>query len=237
LDLPGLAELFNAVGGRFVTPVEELARKAGQCRAIVFDWDGVFNAGRKGHASASGFAEADSMGTNMLRYGLWSNLGRLPLAVIISGENNQSAIGFATREHFDAAYTGMRDKKQVIEHVCDRHELRPAQIACIFDDINDLPMAEVCGLRFRVRRDASPLFAAMADDSGFCDYVTGAESGGFAVREICELMLGLMDVYTDVVESRLAYDARYRDYFNARQSAETLLYGQEGAAIVCRNAG
>jgi len=146
LDLPGLAEKFNAAGGRFVTPVEEVARRVGQCQAIVFDWDGVFNAGRKGHASASGFSEADSMGTNMLRYGLWRKLGRLPFAAIISGENNQSAIAFAEREHFDAAYTGMRNKKQVIEHVCAQHELQPEQIACVFDDINDLPMARMCGL-------------------------------------------------------------------------------------------
>jgi 3-deoxy-D-manno-octulosonate 8-phosphate phosphatase (KDO 8-P phosphatase) len=236
LDLPGLAEKFKAAGGRFVTPVEELTRRLEQCQAIVFDWDGVFNAGRKGHAATSGFAEADSMGTNMLRYGLWRKLGRLPFAAIISGENNASAIAFAEREHFDAAYTGMRDKRQVIEHICDQHELRSEQIACVFDDINDLPMAEICGLRFRVRRDASPLFAAMADDSGFCDYVTGANADRYAVREVCELMLGLMDAYTDVVDSRVAYDTSYQDYFKTRQSVTTCLYGQDGEVIVLHNA-
>jgi len=236
LDLPGLAEKFKAAGGRFVTPVEELTRRLEQCQAIVFDWDGVFNAGRKGHAATSGFSEADSMGTNMLRYGLWRKLGRLPFAAIISGENNASAIAFAEREHFDATYTGMRDKKQVIEHVCDQHELRPEQIACVFDDINDLPMAEICGLRFRVRRDASPLFAAMANSGDYCDYVTGANADRYAVREVCELMLGLMDAYTDVVDSRVAYDTRYQDYFKTRQSATTSPYGQDGDSIVRRDA-
>jgi len=236
LDLPGLAEKFKAVGGRFVTPVGELTRKLDQCQAIVFDWDGVFNDGRKGHALASGFSEADSMGTNMLRYGMWRKLGHLPFAAIISGENNASAIGFAEREHLDAAYTGMRDKKQVIEHICDQHELRSEQIACVFDDINDLPMAANCGLRFRVRRDASPLFAALADSRGFCDYVTGANADRYAVREICELLLGLLNAYTDVVDSRVAYDARYQDYFNARQAVTTCLYGQQGESIVRRDA-
>lgn len=234
MDLPGLAEAFNAAGGRFVTPVEDLKRRADQCQAIVFDWDGVFNSGRKGHGLSSGFAEADSMGTNMLRYGLWQKHKRMPFAAIISGEKNESAIAFAEREHFDAAYCGMRDKKQVIEHICAQHDLQPQHIACVFDDINDLPMAEVCGLRFRVRREASPLFAALADSH--CDYVTGAASDQFAVREVCELMLGLMGTFADVVNSRVAVDAQYQQYFKLRQAAVTGLYGEEGTMIIRRDA-
>ena len=95
MALPGLVEKFTAAGGNFVTPVEELIQKLAECRAVVFDWDGVFNAGRKGHTSSSGFAEVDSMGTNMLRYGLWRRQGELPYTAIITGENNESAIGFA----------------------------------------------------------------------------------------------------------------------------------------------
>jgi 3-deoxy-D-manno-octulosonate 8-phosphate phosphatase (KDO 8-P phosphatase) len=234
LALSDLVERFSAAGGCFVTPVEELTHKLEQCRAIVFDWDGVFNAGRKGHSSSSGFSEADSMGTNMLRYGLWRRLGQLPYAAIISGENNESAIAFAEREHLTAVFTGMRDKKQVITHICENDDLQPQQIACVFDDINDLPMAAECGLRFRVRRNASPMFAEFADRREYCDYVTGANSDSFAVREICELMLGLMNSYTDVVASRVARDARYEDYFTIRQAVVTRLYGQEDEAIVRR---
>ncbi len=234
MALSDLVERFSAAGGCFVTPVEELTHKLDQCRAVVFDWDGVFNAGRKGHSSSSGFSEADSMGTNMLRYGLWRRLGQLPYAAIISGENNESAIAFAEREHLTAVYTGMRDKKQVITHICDNDNLRPEQIACVFDDINDLPMAAECGLRFRVRRKASPMFAEFADRREYCDYVTGANSDSFAVREICELMLGLMGSYSDVVASRVARDARYESYFTIRQAVVTRLYEQEEETIVRR---
>ncbi len=231
MELPGLFEKFTAAGGNFVTPVEDLKKKVAVWRAVVFDWDGVFNAGRKGHTSSSGFSEADSMGTNMLRYGLWRRLGELPYAAIISGEDNESAIAFARREHLTAAYTGMRDKSQVIAHLCDEHNLRPQQIACVFDDINDLPMAKMCGLRFRVRRQASPMFADFADRGEFCDYVTGANASSYAVREVCELLLGLMDSYADVVESRIARDDAYEEYFRARQSVVTDCYGQRDDVI------
>jgi len=235
LDPADLAGLFAAAGGRFVTPPDEVAEKLAECRAVVFDWDGVFNDGRKGAASGSGFTEADSMGTNMLRYGLWRRLGALPVTAIISGENNESARAFAAREHFDAAYTGMLDKRQVIEHLCALRGLRPEQIACVFDDINDLPMAALCGLRFRVGRSASPLFAKHADGQGWSDYVSGAVGGEFAVREICELMLGLMRCYADVVASRTALDDRYREYLGLRQKIPPAFFGQDGDAIVRRD--
>ena len=231
----GLVEKFGEAGGRFVTPVDELRDKLGECRAVVFDWDGVFNSGSKGLSAQSGFSEPDSMGTNMLRYGLWRRLGQLPFTAIISGADNDSAIAYARREHLTAVYTGMRDKRQVIEHICNEHDLEPEQIACVFDDINDLPMAAVCGPRFRVRRSASPLFADLADRGGYCDYVSGAESNAYAVREICEVMLGLLGTYTDVVESRIARDDRYESYFRTRQSVVTRLYGQQGAAIIRRD--
>ena len=231
MALPGLVEKFTAAGGNFVTPVEELIQKLAECRAVVFDWDGVFNAGRKGHTSASGFAEVDSMGTNMLRYGLWRRQGVLPYTAIISGENNESAIRFAEREHLTAVYTGIRSKQHVIEHLCGEHDLRPEQIACVFDDINDLPMAEVCGIRFMVRCSASPMFADYVERRDHCDYVTGAESGGYPVREICELSLGLLDAFDDVVTSRVAYDAEYNQYLKARQSVVTDCYGQQNGVI------
>ena len=225
---PGLVERFTAVGGKFVTPVEELSRKLDDCRAVVFDWDGVFNAGQKGSVSSSGFSEADSMGTNLLRYGLWRRLKQLPYTAIISGESNESAIAFANREHLTAVYTGIRKKQHVITHICNERTLQPEQIACVFDDVNDLPMAKICGLRFRVRREASPLFSEFVDRQEFCDYVTGANSEGFAVREACELILGLMDVYADVVKSRVASDADYEKYFKARQATKTDVIARVG---------
>lgn len=232
---PGLVDRFAAAGGRFVTPAAELTAKLDQCRAIVLDWDGVFNSGRKGGARSSGFSEADSMGTNMLRYGLWRRHGQLPYTAIISGEDNESAIAFARREHLTAAFTGIRRKQDVISHICAGSDLHPHEIACIFDDINDLPMAEACGLRFMVRRDVSPMFADYVERHALCDYVTGAISGGYPVREICELLLGLMAVYDDVVASRVASDADYEAYFKARQAGDTGVFGQEGDAVVPRD--
>lgn len=224
MALTEIVKKFNAAGGRFVTSAEQLSARLDECRAIVFDWDGVFNDGRKAQATSSGFSEADSMGTNMLRYGLCRHSGALPYSAIISGEDNESAVAFARREHLTAVYTGIRKKQDVIAHLCEENGLQPQQVACVFDDINDLPMAEMCGLRFMVRRDASPLFADFVERRQYCDYITGASGDSYAVREICELILGVMGFYSDAVESRTACDADYEYYFQARQSVNTTCY-------------
>lgn len=227
-SLTTILAAFRDAGGRFVVPIEEMALKLGNCRALIFDWDGVFNAGRKGQAAASDFAEADSMGTNMLRYGLWRKLGALPYTAIVSGEDNESAINFARREHFTEVYTGVQDKRHITERVCGREGLNPQQIACVFDDINDLPMAEMCGLRLMVRRTASPLLAEYVARRSLCDYVSGAASGNYAVREICELLLGLLGNYETVLDSRVAFDGEYQTYLQNRQNVVTGMFGKGG---------
>lgn len=217
----GAAARFAELGGIFLADVGDLCSRLTSIRALVFDWDGVFNLGAKSQSTASGFSEADSMGTNMLRYGLWRRNGSQPTAAIITGADNPTAESFAKREHFQTVFRGIANKRVAIGQLCDRHGLEPSEIACVFDDINDLGMAAECGARFLVRRAASPLLQDFVARNNLCDYITAAEGDRFAVRECSELMLGLIGMFDDVVRSRSAHDADYRKYFSARQSIET----------------
>ena len=144
----------------------------------------------------------------------------LPGAAIITGEPNASAEFFAEREHFDALYQRVKDKRAALSEFCGRRSLEPQQVACLFDDINDIAMASECGLRILIRRDASDLLCDYLCRREICDYVTASQSGNFAVREATELMLGLSCLFEDVVESRVAFDAQYQAYFAARQAVE-----------------
>ena len=192
-------------------------------RGLVFDWDGVFNRGVKGEGSASTFSEADSMGTNLLRYALWRRDGALPRCAIITGEHNPSARRFCDREHFDALYQGIKDKRAVCDSFCAKHGLERSELFCVFDDVNDLGMAEGCGIRVLVRRAASPLLADFVTQHGMADYITGCASDSYAVRESAELLIGLMEAFTVIVKSRVAFDDSYRSYFAARQAVTTEL--------------
>ena len=216
-----VAACFSRLGGRFLAEPPRLARRLREVRGLVFDWDGVFNRGVKAGEAGSPFVEADSMGTNLLRYALWRRHRALPPAAIITGEANDGAERFALREHLHALYSGIRGKAEAMTHFCAEQRLDRRQIACFFDDVNDLAMAGGCGVRILVRRDASPLWRDYVVDRGLCDYVTGTGPEGGAVREAAELLTGLLGAFEAVIDSRAALDAEYAAYLSARQAVRT----------------
>jgi 3-deoxy-D-manno-octulosonate 8-phosphate phosphatase (KDO 8-P phosphatase) len=217
-----LENRFSKLGGVFVTPVGVLAERVRSLRGLVSDWDGVFNQGAKGEGAESTYSEPDSMGTNLLRYALWRSGGReLPISALITGAENPSARGFALREHFHAIYYGVRNKTAAIEALCRTHDVSSDRLLCIFDDVNDLGMAFACGIRVFVQRSASPLLRDYVVRQGLCDYMTGHTAERHAVRETCELLLGLLGSFDDVVASRVAWDRDYAAYFTARQAVAT----------------
>jgi 3-deoxy-D-manno-octulosonate 8-phosphate phosphatase (KDO 8-P phosphatase) len=221
LEIGAIERLFSERGASFLSSAEALSAKLESIRAFVFDWDGVFNTGAKGAGHASSFAEADSMGTNLVRYAHWRMHAELPVTAIVTGADNPSAVQFAEREHFSVVYARLTDKSKVLIALRERYGIDAGQIAYVFDDVNDLAVAAHAGLRFLVRRDASPLLQEYVARRGLCDYITAAEGGRYAVREVAELLLGILQCYDDVVTSRLDWDADYARYFAARQAADT----------------
>ncbi len=230
-DNQRLAEIFTALGGTFVTPATEISARLQDIQAVVFDWDGVFNDGFKGEGLPSIFSEADSMGSNMLRYGLWRQNNTLPVAAIISGEQNQTARHFASREHFHHVYLGIPDKRAALAHLCTIQKTRPENVAFIFDDVNDLGMAAQCGLRLMVKRQASPLLQNYAINNNCCDYITSNCGSAHAVREAMEFMLGFIGNFDAVIGSRTRYDEMYQGYFDQRQAIVTQSFYNDSGVI------
>jgi 3-deoxy-D-manno-octulosonate 8-phosphate phosphatase (KDO 8-P phosphatase) len=104
---------------------------------------------------------------------------------------NSSAVNFAQRENFDAIFLNYKDKEEALEILGKRVDCSPDRTAFICDDVLDLGVAKLCLLTFFVRRKASPLTEKYVRENQYCDYITGREGGEFAVREICELLIGL----------------------------------------------
>jgi 3-deoxy-D-manno-octulosonate 8-phosphate phosphatase (KDO 8-P phosphatase) len=210
-----------------MTPARVLAERVKNIRGLVADWDGVFNDGAKGEGITSTYTEPDSMGTNLLRYALWrARSAQIPVFALVTGADNPTARGFARREHFHAVYNGTRDKTAAMAALCSTHRLATGQFVCIFDDVNDLGMASGCGIRVLVQRTASPLLRDYVAQQNLCDYITGHPAGRHAVREVCELLLGLTGEFDAVVASRVAWDRDYARYFAERQAVATEVVDQ-----------
>ena len=132
-----LTQLFTEIGGRFITPETELIEKLKQVKAFVFDWDGVFTDACKDHLLQSRFNEADSMGTNLLRFSYYLNHKTIPITAIISGEKNSAAFTFIDRERFHASYSKFANKLAATKHLCEMHNIQPDELCFVFDDVLD----------------------------------------------------------------------------------------------------
>ncbi len=216
--------LFSEAGGEFCTPPKELQQKLRKTRAIVFDWDGVFNSGSKSDSSGSPFSEPDAMGINLLRFSFWLVHHQMPPTAILSGEENKCGLYLAKREHYTSVYFKSTDKIKSLNHFLNSHQLLAEEIIFVFDDILDLSLAEVCGVRVQVNRKASPLFNQWVALHQLADYVTAQEGSNFAVREACELIMGLNGTFEEALRGRMLFSDHYREYLAERQASATHLF-------------
>lgn len=215
---------FTEQGARLHTDPAAFIERARQTEGLLLDWDGVFNAGEKGGGTASAFSEPDSMGLNLLRFGFYLMTGRLLPVAIVTGQDNPAAADFARRERLHALYIKVRDKALPTLHFSERLGLEPQHLACLFDDVNDLPMARACGLRFLVRRPASPMLLRFAAQRQLVDYSTASPSGQYPIRECCELLLALWGVYDRACTERIDRSDSYQTYWSLRQQNPTRRY-------------
>lgn len=208
---------FLDLGTRLIADREEFMAKCADIKAVLFDWDGVFNNGFKDLEGGSPFSEVDSMGVNLLRFALWmKNAEHLPAAGIITGQHNTYAERFAQRERMHGCYMGYTNKPEAFDAFLAEHGLRPEEIAFFFDDVLDLPVAERCGLRVLIGRRASPWFEGAC--MGNVEVITACDGGHHGLREACELLIAATGRGDEVLEHRVRYSEVYQRYLAVRQA-------------------
>ncbi|WP_229598418.1 phosphatase [Runella zeae] len=229
-------DIFTDLGATLVIPKEEFIEKTKKIKAFIFDWDGVFNDATKNENGSSNFSEVDSMGTNLLRFGWWlSTNGQMPYVAIISGERNVFSFQLTQREHFHGCYYRIKHKIAALEHFMASYNLTLDEIAFFFDDALDLSIAEKCGLRIMIRHQGNPLFQKYVVENNLVDYITAQEGGNFAVREGCELLLGIKGVFDETIAKRQLFYPDYNQYLTQRQSIKSNLFTLIEGAFEAQN--
>lgn len=203
---------------RFLHEPAELQRRAKHIKAVLFDWDGVFNDGWKDLDGGSPFSEVGSMGVNMLRFALWLRNGVNPPAAVITGQLNPHAERFVQREKFHALYMGFINKAGAFDEFLRAHQLKPEEVAFFFDDALDLPLAQQCGLRVLIGRKAGQLFTAHVIARGDADIVTANSGGENGLREGTEAVIELLGNFGEVFDQRAAFSDTYQRYLQERNA-------------------
>jgi 3-deoxy-D-manno-octulosonate 8-phosphate phosphatase (KDO 8-P phosphatase) len=214
------ADPFIQSGGRLNCKPAELKSKISRVKALLFDWDGIFNSGEKGEIPSS-FNEIDSMGVNMLRFGYYLNDGEIPYTAVVTGQNNKTAFDWAKREHLDAVYFHVKNKVELLHRLESKCGIHRDEVLFVFDDILDLSLAREAGVRMLVRHKANPLFIDYCIKNKLCDYTTHCSGSENAVREISELVLSAIGKFEETLEKRVAFEGDYLTYLQKRNLKET----------------
>lgn len=218
--------------GDFISSPPTLKQKLKQVKAFVFDWDGVFNDGRKNLEGHSGFTETDSMGVNMMRFSFFLQHKQLPPTAIITGENNQLAFSFAKRENLDAVYYKAPNKEYALMHLCQQYRISPADVLFVFDDVLDFSVAKLAGVRFMIGRSANPLLSEFATERRLVDYITKHSGNENGVREVSEIVMSMSNNFDVALELRMKYAEAYKDYITLRNKTITQFFTTKDNGII-----
>jgi len=164
------------------------------------------------------------MGANLLRYSYFLKNKKLPLISIISGEKNESSFYFCKREYFHHSFFKVATKINAFNFICEKENINPDEVAYFFDDVLDLSIAEVCGVRILVNQKANPLFINYCIKNNLVDYMTASKGGDHAVRECTELLIGLNGNYDKVITDRKNSSEEYRKFVEKKKTTTTKYY-------------
>jgi 3-deoxy-D-manno-octulosonate 8-phosphate phosphatase (KDO 8-P phosphatase) len=146
---------------------------------LVLDVDGVLTDGRL-YYDAEGrefksFNVRDGLGIKqVMRAGI--------TVAVISGRKSAATAARMAELGVPHVFLGRDDKDEVLAWLLAQLRLSPADVACIGDDVTDLGVMDLAGLRIAVA-DAHPTVMAAAN------WRTTAAGGNGAVREVCDLLV------------------------------------------------
>jgi len=119
------------------------------------------------------------------------------LAAIISGRASKAVAIRAKDLEIEDVYLGIHNKREAFDEILGKRSLDASEICVVGDDLPDMPIMRRCGFAVAVA-NARPEVKEIAD------YVTKAQGGHGAVREVIEKILRAQDKWADVM-------ARYLD--------------------------
>lgn len=164
---------------RDVNVAEDIVEKARRIRLVIFDVDGVLTDGgifiESDGREHKMFYSRDGHGMKTLQES-GVHIG------VISGRSSESVEHRMSALGVSRVFQGRLDKLPAFEEMRNDLALESEQIACVGDDVVDLPMLRRAGLAIAVN-DAHPLVRERAD------WVTPHRGGRGAARDVCELIM------------------------------------------------
>jgi 3-deoxy-D-manno-octulosonate 8-phosphate phosphatase (KDO 8-P phosphatase) len=167
-----------------------LIEKMRKIRILILDVDGVLTDGRiiisDDGQETKCFDVRDGHGLKMLK--------RIGIEVMFLTGRKSKVVEFRARElGVDKIYQGVLDKLAVYREILAERDISSEQVACMGDDIVDLPVLKRAGFSIAVCDSHSEILRAV-------DLVTKNPGGRGAVREVCEMLIKAQGKWEDLME-------------------------------------
>lgn len=169
--------------------------RAAKIKVVIFDVDGVLTNGKlnfgKNGESFKIFDVQDGMGISLLH-----NAGIK--TAIITGRKSDIVLARSAELKITDVYQGNNDKTHALKNLKKKYNLDLDEVAYVGDDLLDLPILVRVGLACSVNNGVSEV-------KNIAHYVSKADGGNGAVREIAEFILKAQNKWDDIV---LAYTSQ-----------------------------
>lgn len=165
---------------------EQIMARARRIRMVIFDVDGVLTDGslffdNDGHEYKA-FNSRDGHGIKMLKASGVET-------AIITGRTSNVVLHRARNLGIERIYQGAEDKLEAYEQLCRDAGLGHDEVACMGDDLVDLPILRRCGLAVTVPEAPGEVLAR-------AHFVTPHPGGRGAARALCELIMQAQGTWT-----------------------------------------
>ena len=161
------------------TQMQDILNRTKNIKLLIFDVDGVLTDGSiiigDDGEEYKAFHSRDGHGTKLLQY-TGVEVGIITGRTSKVGEHRMTSLGI------NHVYQGQKVKLPAFEKMIKQLELKPEQCAYVGDDWVDLAIMSRVGLAIAVQ-DAAPLVREKAH------WITKANGGKGAAREVCELIM------------------------------------------------
>jgi len=189
LNAYGNSEMFEVQQPRVLPEVLE---RAAHIELLLMDVDGVLTDGRlyymgteAGVEEFKSFNSHDGLGLHFMNFvGIKTG--------VISGRKSKGTLERAKILKMTYVYQGFLEKEAVFDEIIDKERISPKNVAFIGDDFIDVPLMTRSGLGVAVANARPEVLAA-------ANYITVAEGGQGAVREVCELILRAKGLWNGIL--------------------------------------
>jgi 3-deoxy-D-manno-octulosonate 8-phosphate phosphatase (KDO 8-P phosphatase) len=177
-----------------VNPNPAVRARASKIKLLLMDVDGVMTNGKLYHMpdkagnviETKGFDSQDGIALQWMQ---WKGLK----TGVISGRESLGTTERARQLKINYVYQGHIEKIPILEKIMADADLPPEQIAYVGDDLTDVVVMRRVGFAVAVA-NARPEVKRAAH------YVTEATGGNGAVREVIELILDALGLWSEILE-------------------------------------